>query len=153
MSLQEDGKSDPQGELVLLLLLQLLFFIFIMIIFHPTQHTGIKVRADDGLSAVDYLAKTSSNYIKHKSVIFGKLIKNLQDVGYVPYHTLFAAPYDWRLPPSEINNRRVVVVVVVVVVGVVVAVVDGGMLTIIASPQQLYYNTQQLKKVKLYKVS
>jgi len=72
--LQEDGISDPEG---------------------------IRVRASDGLKAVDYMDPSA----KKATTVFSKLIRNLADIGYLENKNLLAAPYDWRLPPSHLEKR------------------------------------------------
>jgi len=63
---------------------------------------GIMVRPMKGLTAVDYLlpgALTNSS-----SYVFGPLIESLRYVGYNDGN-LRAAPYDWRLPPQQLEQR------------------------------------------------
>lgn len=55
-----------------------------------------------GLEAIDYLkpgAITGSF-----TYVFGPVINQLKEVGYTESN-LLAAPYDWRLPPSELEER------------------------------------------------
>ena len=46
----------------------------------------------------------ADNFLKKASFIFGKLIANFIDVGY-DTKMMVAAPYDWRLPPSKLQER------------------------------------------------
>jgi hypothetical protein len=62
---------------------------------------GIKVRPREGLEGIDYMA---DGFLRPGTFIFGKLIKNLIDVGY-DKKMLFGCPYDWRLPPQKIEER------------------------------------------------
>eukprot|EP00211_Chloroparvula_japonica_P000658 CAMPEP_0119157688 /NCGR_PEP_ID=MMETSP1310-20130426/52882_1 /TAXON_ID=464262 /ORGANISM="Genus nov. species nov., Strain RCC2339" /LENGTH=1683 /DNA_ID=CAMNT_0007150307 /DNA_START=39 /DNA_END=5090 /DNA_ORIENTATION=+ len=63
---------------------------------------GIKIRPVEGLHAIDYLAE--SPLAKKASYVFGHVINTLIDVGY-DTHNLQAAPYDWRIPPSKLEER------------------------------------------------
>jgi hypothetical protein len=67
-----------------------------------TERPGVKVRPISGLAGVDYL--TPGALTEHLSYVFGPVIDALQAAGYNNM-TLDAAPYDWRLPPSELENR------------------------------------------------
>ena len=65
--------------------------------------TGIKVRPMSGLSGVDYLLPGAlTNFM---SYVFAPVINALKKVGYTDGKNLDAAPYDWRLPPSELERR------------------------------------------------
>ena len=64
---------------------------------------GIKVRPMTGLKGVDYLLPGAlTNFV---SYVFGPVIKVLNKVGYANEVNLDASPYDWRLPPSELEER------------------------------------------------
>lgn len=64
---------------------------------------GIKVRPMSGLRGVDYLLPGAlTNFM---SYVFGPVINALTKVGYTDGKNLDAAPYDWRLPPSELERR------------------------------------------------
>jgi hypothetical protein len=65
---------------------------------------GIKVRAIEGLEGVDYLSPgTFTNMV---SYVFGPAIIALEKGGYNTTNTnLMASPYDWRLPPQELEIR------------------------------------------------
>jgi len=67
-----------------------------------TERPGVKVRPINGLAGVDYL--TPGALTEHLSYVFGPVINALQAAGY-SNTTLDAAPYDWRLPPSELESR------------------------------------------------
>jgi len=69
---------------------------------HETR--GIKVRACSGLRAVDYL--TDNEILKRSTYVFGPLINFLKKSGgYEEGVDLDAAPYDWRIPPQELEAR------------------------------------------------
>lgn len=69
-----------------------------------TERDGIRVRCIEGLEAVDYL--TPGALTNHVSYVFGPVIRALQQqAGYVEQQNLDAAPYDWRVPPSELEQR------------------------------------------------
>ena len=57
---------------------------------------GVRVRAASGLDAVEYLLPGFW--------VWGKVVENLADVGY-DSSNLQAAPYDWRLAPSDLEAR------------------------------------------------
>lgn len=57
---------------------------------------GVRVRAADGLEAVEYLLPGVW--------VWGKVVESLADVGY-DSSNLRAAPYDWRLAPSDLEAR------------------------------------------------
>lgn len=66
---------------------------------------GLKVRAIEGLEGVDYLSPgTFTNMV---SYVFGPAIIALEKGGYNSTSTvnLMASPYDWRLPPDELEKR------------------------------------------------
>jgi hypothetical protein len=67
-----------------------------------TERPGVKVRPINGLAGVDYL--TPGALTEHLSYVFGPVINALQAAGY-SNTMLDAAPYDWRLPPSELESR------------------------------------------------
>jgi hypothetical protein len=68
-----------------------------------SERAGIQVRNIEGLAGVDYLTPGAlTNYV---SYVFGPVIRALQAVGYQDGHNLDAAPYDWRLPPSKLEQR------------------------------------------------
>ena len=67
-----------------------------------TERPGIQVRPISGLQGVDYL--TPGALTNHLSYVFGPVIQALKDAGYTDGN-LDAAPYDWRLPPSELEKR------------------------------------------------
>lgn len=68
-----------------------------------SEREGIQVRNIDGLAGVDYLTPGAlTNYV---SYVFGPVIRALQAAGYKEGHNLDAAPYDWRLPPSVMEER------------------------------------------------
>lgn len=75
MVLAEDGFSDPPG---------------------------IRVRPVTGLHGCDYLS--DQPLVKAKSYVMGFLINALCDIGYESKN-LEAMSYDWRLPPSKLNER------------------------------------------------
>jgi pimeloyl-ACP methyl ester carboxylesterase len=69
---------------------------------------GIKVRPlsspEDGeLTAITYLSGVP--IIKLFTALMGPLIAQLQDFGYEPVRMLRAFPYDWRCPPSKLEER------------------------------------------------
>ncbi|GKY96096.1 hypothetical protein MPSEU_000569800 [Mayamaea pseudoterrestris] len=68
-----------------------------------TEREGIKVRPLQGLKAVDYL--TPGPFTNLLSYVFGPVISSLQSIGYKESINIDAAPYDWRLPPSELERR------------------------------------------------
>jgi hypothetical protein len=63
---------------------------------------NIKVRAVQGLHAIDYLATVS--VARAPSYVFAHMIQMLFDVGYDD-GWLDACPYDWRLPPHKLQER------------------------------------------------
>jgi hypothetical protein len=68
-----------------------------------TEPEGVKIRAISGLEGVDYLSP--GTFTNHVSYVFGPVIQALQNAGYVEGVNLQAAPYDWRLPPSQLEKR------------------------------------------------
>lgn len=67
---------------------------------------GIQVRAIPGLTGVDYL--TPGAFTSHVSYVFGPVIEALKERGYNAQDgktNLMAAPYDWRLAPSTLEER------------------------------------------------
>ena len=69
-----------------------------------TETDGVQVRAILGLEGVDYL--TPGMFTNLVSYVFGPVIHALANAGYQTDGTnLQAAPYDWRLPPSELERR------------------------------------------------
>ena len=63
---------------------------------------GITVRPVPGIHGTDYLI--DNPLAKAPSYVFGHLIKELADVGYTSKN-LDAATYDWRIPPSKLEER------------------------------------------------
>ena len=68
-----------------------------------SEHPDVQVRAMEGLAGVDYL--TPGTLTNHLSYVFGPVIAALKRVGYEEGVNLDAVPYDWRLPPSELEKR------------------------------------------------
>ena len=68
-----------------------------------SEHPDVTVRAMQGLAGVDYL--TPGTLTNHLSYVFGPVIAALKNVGYKEGIDLDAVPYDWRLPPSELERR------------------------------------------------
>lgn len=69
---------------------------------------GIKVRplsspGDGDLTAITYLSGVP--IIKLFTALMGPLIAQLQEFGYEPVRMLRAFPYDWRCPPSKLEER------------------------------------------------
>eukprot|EP00928_Gymnodinium_smaydae_P024506 TRINITY_DN19810_c0_g1_i1.p1 TRINITY_DN19810_c0_g1~~TRINITY_DN19810_c0_g1_i1.p1 ORF type:complete len:812 (+),score=67.60 TRINITY_DN19810_c0_g1_i1:90-2525(+) len=70
---------------------------------------GIRVRVFEnnpsrhGLEAVDFLAP--GIFTNEASYVFGPLISVMRKVGYVEGFDLAAAPYDFRLPPEQLEER------------------------------------------------
>lgn len=77
LCLAADGKSDP---------------------------IGVRIRPVEGLDACSYLDKGIS-LTRDASYVFGPLIDELEEAGYIKGHDLFAMPYDWRLPPFYLQQR------------------------------------------------
>jgi hypothetical protein len=68
-----------------------------------SERPGVQVRAMKGISAVDFLSPgTLTNHI---SYVFGPVIRALHKVGYQDGVNLDAAPYDWRLSPTAMQER------------------------------------------------
>jgi len=80
--LSEDGCSDPPGCAV-----------------RPVQG-----RDSQGLEGVEFLMKGTSAMLNKSTYVFGPLIAQLRQFGYSG-STLAACPYDWRLPPAEMEAR------------------------------------------------
>lgn len=76
LKLQADGYSDPPG---------------------------IKIRPVEGLHGIDYLDE--GMFVESATYMFGYVIHNLADVGYIGGKNLFAAAYDWRISPSMLQER------------------------------------------------
>jgi len=68
-----------------------------------SEHPDVEVRAMEGLAGVDYL--TPGTLTNHLSYVFGPVIDALKKVGFEEGVNLDAVPYDWRLPPSELERR------------------------------------------------
>ena len=68
-----------------------------------TEADGVCVRAMKGLTGCDFL--TPGALTNHVSYVFGPVIKALKAAGYEEGINLDAAPYDWRLPPSQLEAR------------------------------------------------
>mmetsp|Transcript_30290 Transcript_30290/g.63478 ORF Transcript_30290/g.63478 Transcript_30290/m.63478 type:complete len:777 (+) Transcript_30290:215-2545(+) len=67
------------------------------------ENEGVVVRPIPGTAGVDYL--TPGALTENMSYVFGPVLKLLQSVGYKNGIDLDAAPYDWRIPPSELQSR------------------------------------------------
>ena len=65
---------------------------------------GVEVRAISGLEGVNYLYPSwATNFVTY---VFGPMIEYLiKEGGYTEDVNLQAAPWDWRLPPSELEDR------------------------------------------------
>eukprot|EP01094_Clydonella_sp_ATCC50884_P022494 TRINITY_DN5186_c0_g1_i2.p1 TRINITY_DN5186_c0_g1~~TRINITY_DN5186_c0_g1_i2.p1 ORF type:complete len:1026 (-),score=294.33 TRINITY_DN5186_c0_g1_i2:182-3052(-) len=63
---------------------------------------GIKTRPCEGLGAIDYLSHAALT--RGPSYVWSFVIRALIDLGY-DRRNLIAAPYDWRLPPSKLEER------------------------------------------------
>ena len=68
-----------------------------------TEKYGVELRAISGLEGVDYLSPGALT--NHVSYVFGPVIEALKKEGYSETKNLQAAPYDWRLPPMELEKR------------------------------------------------
>lgn len=68
-----------------------------------SEKDGIEVRPIPGCAGVDYLAPGALT--ESMSYVFGPVLKLLKSHGYVEGINLDAAPYDWRLPPSILQER------------------------------------------------
>lgn len=68
-----------------------------------SEADGIEIRAIPGLEGVDYL--TPGTLTNQVSYVFGPVIRALKQAGYTEAGNLEAAPYDWRLPPSQLEAR------------------------------------------------
>ena len=67
---------------------------------------GIRVRpvtTNSGLDGCDFISK--SPLLRSITYIYGPLIKSLEEFGYTAGSNLSAAPYDWRLSPSKLQER------------------------------------------------
>ncbi|KAL9180570.1 hypothetical protein ACHAXT_011023 [Thalassiosira profunda] len=67
------------------------------------EKEGVVVRPVPGLAGVDYLAPGALT--ESASYVFGPVLKLLKEKGYREEVDLDAAPYDWRIPPSELESR------------------------------------------------
>jgi len=67
------------------------------------EREGVEVRPIQGTSGVDYLSPGALT--ESLSYVFGPVLNILKENGYVDGVTLDAAPYDWRLPPSQLEKR------------------------------------------------
>ena len=67
------------------------------------ERPNMEVRPIPGLAGVDYLAPGALT--AHLSYVFGPVIEALKKAGYAEGHNLDAVPYDWRLPPSALEER------------------------------------------------
>jgi len=63
---------------------------------------GIRVRPVEGIHACDYLS--TNPLTKKPTYVMAYVIRNLMDAGW-DLNNLAAAPYDWRLPPSKLEER------------------------------------------------
>ncbi|PRP78239.1 hypothetical protein PROFUN_13849 [Planoprotostelium fungivorum] len=77
----EDGWRDPPRELT---------------------EVDIKVRPVEGLHGIDFLSQDM--LVKDATVVFSSLISHLSTIGY-DSRSLYAATYDWRIPPSKLEER------------------------------------------------
>jgi hypothetical protein len=68
-----------------------------------SERDGVVVRNIAGLAGVDYL--TPGALTSTISYVFGPVIQALQRVDYIEGVNLDAAPYDWRVPPSILEER------------------------------------------------
>mmetsp|Transcript_3142 Transcript_3142/g.4523 ORF Transcript_3142/g.4523 Transcript_3142/m.4523 type:complete len:832 (+) Transcript_3142:78-2573(+) len=68
-----------------------------------TEREGIRVRVVPGLKGVDYLEP--GMLTSAASYVFGPVIKALEKAGYADGVDLDAAPYDWRIPPKQLELR------------------------------------------------
>ena len=67
------------------------------------ERPGNEVRAIPGLEGVEQI--TRGGLTTPPTCDFGPVVKVLKEAGYTAGHDLDAAPYDWRLPPSELERR------------------------------------------------
>eukprot|EP01105_Mastigella_eilhardi_P028779 TRINITY_DN972_c0_g1_i2.p1 TRINITY_DN972_c0_g1~~TRINITY_DN972_c0_g1_i2.p1 ORF type:complete len:804 (-),score=186.18 TRINITY_DN972_c0_g1_i2:89-2500(-) len=63
----------------------------------------IKVRAVQHKNGAMYLDPTCTT--SNHSWVMGPLIENLEDFGYVEGYNMETCPYDWRLPPQNLEER------------------------------------------------
>jgi Lecithin:cholesterol acyltransferase len=68
-----------------------------------TERVGNELRAIPGLEGVEFLSDDSMT--KLGTYVFGPVTAALQKMGYLRGIDLDAAPYDWRLPPSLVEER------------------------------------------------
>lgn len=95
----EEGECDGEQKVLRNMWLQHMALADDMV----SERPGIQVRNITGLPGVDYL--TPGALTNHVSYVFGPVIRALQAVGYEGGKSLDAAPYDWRLPPSVLEER------------------------------------------------
>jgi hypothetical protein len=69
-----------------------------------TEREGNEIRPISGLDGVDFLVDIA-NINVGASYVFGPIIKLLKGIGYVKGLNLDACPYDWRIPPSVLEER------------------------------------------------
>lgn len=69
-----------------------------------TEREGNEIRPIPGLGGVDFLMEIANITIE-ASYVFGPIIKLLNNIGYVEGLNLDACPYDWRVPPSVLEER------------------------------------------------
>ncbi len=69
-----------------------------------TEREGNEIRPIPGLDGVDFLTDIA-NINVGASYVFGPVIKLLVGIGYVKGLNLDACPYDWRIPPSVLEER------------------------------------------------
>jgi len=69
-----------------------------------SEQPGVRIRPVPGLDGVAYLEDNA--LIQGNTYVFGKLIKYLVSAGdYKEGIDLDARPYDWRIPPDELERR------------------------------------------------
>lgn len=68
-----------------------------------SERPGVNVRPLPGLGGVDFLEENV--FAKSQSYVFAPVIRVLRRNGYTKSKDLEAAPYDWRLPPAELERR------------------------------------------------
>mmetsp|Transcript_6364 Transcript_6364/g.15050 ORF Transcript_6364/g.15050 Transcript_6364/m.15050 type:complete len:745 (-) Transcript_6364:627-2861(-) len=69
-----------------------------------TEREGNEIRAIQGLDGVDFLTEIATINVG-VSYVFGPIIRLLCGEGYVRGVSLDACPYDWRIPPSVLEER------------------------------------------------
>ncbi len=69
-----------------------------------TEREGNEIRPIPGLDGVDFLTDIASINVG-ASYVFGPIIKLLRGIGYTKGVNLDACPYDWRIPPSVLEER------------------------------------------------